>query len=126
MIIRDRVDDVRGFFRSLDLQLYPRNPSSGMKFKVLEAFALGVPVVTNAAGVEGMPVEDGVHAGLSEDDAGLIERTVALLQDPARRQQVRYQARELLKTHCSPESALDRVERIYNQIITETSTVAVG
>ena len=126
VIIRDRVDDVRGFFRSLDLQLYPPNPSSGMKFKVLEAFALGVPVVTNAAGVEGMPVEDGVHAGLSEDDAGLIERTVALLQDPARRQQVRYQARELLKTHCSPESALDRVERIYNQIITETSTVAVG
>lgn len=114
--ITDHVSDVQAFFRKIDLQLYAPNPSSGMKFKVLESFAYGIPVVTNAAGVEGIPAEDGIHAGICEDDAGLIERTVALLSDPQRRERQRRAARTLLEGHCDPNSVLNQLEQIYARI----------
>lgn len=115
--IEDDVADVPAFFRGIDLQLYPPNPSSGMKFKVLESFAFGVPVVTNAAGVEGIPAEDGVHAGICEDDAGMIERTVALLRSAELRQRRRVAARALLEEHCNEERVLGEYEKIYTRIV---------
>jgi glycosyltransferase involved in cell wall biosynthesis len=84
-----------------------------MKVKVLEAFALGVPVVTTAEGVEGIPAEDGVHAGVCEDDEGLAARAVALLLDPARQNRQRAAARALVERHCGPGATLDAVERLH-------------
>jgi glycosyltransferase involved in cell wall biosynthesis len=118
--IEDQVTDVPGFFEGIDLQLYPPNPSSGMKFKVLESFAFGVPVVTNAAGVEGIPAKDGVHAGICEDDAGMIDRAVALLESAELRQRHRVAARALLEEHCSAERVLGEFENIYARIAPAT------
>jgi glycosyltransferase involved in cell wall biosynthesis len=114
--VRDRVDDPLAFFQEIDLVVYPPNPSSGMKFKVLEAFALGVPVVTNAAGVEGIPALDGTHAGIAEDDAGLIDRADRLLRDPEARDRMRRAARGLLEEHCGPQSVLDQVEAVHDEV----------
>ena len=114
--IQDHVSDVESFFRSIDLQLYAPNPSSGMKFKVLESFAYGVPVVTNAAGIEGIPARDGIHAGICDDDAGLIHRTERLLADPAQRERQRVAARVLLERHCDPDAVLDQFEALYARI----------
>ena len=111
--IEDHVSDVQAFFRGIDVQLYAPNPSSGMKFKVLESFAFGVPVVTNLAGVEGIPAQDGIHAGVCEEDKGLIDRTVALLRDPRLAHDQRMAARALLETHCQPDAVLDKFEQIY-------------
>ena len=48
----------------------------------------------SSAGVEGIRVEDQIQVGICEDDAGLIERTAAQLNDP------------LLETRCSPPAVL--------------------
>lgn len=120
VMIEDRVTDVEGFFRSIDLLLYAPEHGSGMKFKVMEAFAYGVPVVTNSQGTEGMPVEDGVHAGVAEDDAGLIDRVVALLLDPTRADSQLVAARQLLESHCGPRPTLDAVEQVYARILAAT------
>ncbi len=114
--IEDRVEDVEAFFRGIDLMLYAPNRSSGMKFKTLESFAFGVPVVTTADGVEGIPAEDGIHAGIAEDDAGLIDRAVALLGDLGARQRLCVAARSLIEATCSPGLVLDQFETIYESI----------
>lgn len=114
--VHEDVPDTIPYFRGTDVLLYAPGPATGMKVKVLEAFALGVAVVTNADGVEGLPALDGVHAGLAEDDAGLIDRTVALLADPARRARMRHDARALVETHCSPGPVLDRLDAVHAEI----------
>lgn len=48
------------FFRRLSVLLYPLDRGSGMKVKVLEAMASGVPVVTTPPGAEGIAPNDGV------------------------------------------------------------------
>jgi len=124
--VHEDVPDTIPYFRGTDVLLYAPGPATGMKVKVLEAFALGVPVVTNADGVEGLPAADGVHAGLAEDDAGLIDRTVALLAAPARRARMRRDARALVEAHCSPGPVLDRLEAIHSEIAARSATAPSG
>ena len=55
-----------------------------MKVKVLDSSGYGTRVVITSEEVEGLSTVDGVHAGVSEDRAGLIERAVELLARPSR------------------------------------------
>jgi glycosyltransferase involved in cell wall biosynthesis len=114
--VAEDVPDTIPYFRAIDALLYAPPRGSGMKVKVLEAFALGTPVVTNAEGVEGLPAVDGVHAGVAEDDAGLVERAVALLRNPALRHSRRLAARALLESHCGPGPTVDAVEAVHASI----------
>jgi glycosyltransferase involved in cell wall biosynthesis len=115
--ILENVPDTRPFFENSSLLLYAPERGSGMKVKVLEAFAYGVPVVTTREGVEGIPAGDGVHAGISDHDAGLVERALDLLKDPARQESHRLAARVLVTEHCHPRTVLDGVERCYEDML---------
>jgi len=114
--VYENVPDILPYFDATDVMLYTPASGSGMKVKVLEAFALGVPVVTTGEGVEGIPAADGVHAGVAEDDAGLIERTVRLLTDPSHYRAVRREARRLVEAHCAPTRSIDLVEACYDAV----------
>jgi glycosyltransferase involved in cell wall biosynthesis len=111
------VPDTLPYFANTDVMLYAPISGSGMKVKVMEAFALGTPVVTTTEGVEGLPAGDGVHAGICEDDRGLIDRTIALLTDPGAADRRRSNARTLLEEHCSPAVTVTQVERIYREMV---------
>jgi glycosyltransferase involved in cell wall biosynthesis len=115
--IEENVADVQPYFDRTGVFLYAPSRGSGMKIKILEAMAFGVPVVTTSEGVEGLPAEDGVHAGVCEDDEGLIDRTVALLGDRERQNRQRRAARDLLETHCAPAATLDAIESIYQSML---------
>lgn len=115
--IAEDVPEIQPYFDRTSVLLYAPVRGSGMKMKVLESMAFGVPVVTTTEGVEGIPALDGVHAGVADDDAGLIERTVALLLDPARQERQRVEARRLLESHCGPEATVSAIERIYDRML---------
>jgi glycosyltransferase involved in cell wall biosynthesis len=107
------VPDTAPYFEATDVMLYAPQVGSGMKVKVLEALAQGTPVVTTRDGVEGLPAVDGVHAGICDDDAGLVERTVALLKNPELRRARRLAGRELIERTCGPGPTVDALERVY-------------
>jgi glycosyltransferase involved in cell wall biosynthesis len=115
--IVENVPDILPYFRATDVLLYPAEQASGMKVKVMEAFALGVPVVTTGVGVEGLPAVDGVHAGIAEDDAGLIGRTVELLRDAGLCRRHSMAARQLVESICGSAHNLDLLEQIYRQVV---------
>lgn len=115
----ENVPEIRPYFEGTAVMVYAPSRGSGMKIKILEAMASGIPVVTTGEGVEGLPAVDGVHAGVCEDDAGLIDRTVALLEDPDAQNRQRRAARALIESHCGPGPTVDAIESIYERM-TET------
>jgi glycosyltransferase involved in cell wall biosynthesis len=114
--VHENVAETEPFFRRLNVMLYATDAGSGMKVKVMEAFAFGTPVITNADGVEGLPAMDGVHVGLAEDDETLVEKTLLLLRDGARARLQSENARELLERCCSPRIVLDAHEELFRRI----------
>ncbi|MGB8681323.1 MAG: glycosyltransferase [Candidatus Binatus sp.] len=115
-IIED-VPDIRPYFNGSSVLVHAADQASGIKVKIVEAMAFGIPVVTNTEGIEGLPVRDGVHLLVSDDDSGIIERTAALLRDVPQQERMRLAARDLIETQCSPARALDAVEACYRDLI---------
>lgn len=115
--IKENVPDTKPYFESTSVFLYAPSRGSGMKIKILEAFAFGIPVVTTSEGVEGLAAEDGIHAGIADDDVGLIDRTVRLLKDPVKQNNQRKAGRDLVEQQCSPQVTLSLLEQAYKIIL---------
>lgn len=114
--IEENVPDTRPYFERTSVMLYAPARGSGMKIKILEAMGYGVPVVTTSEGVEGLPALDDVHAGLADDDAGLIQRAVRLLTSTDHQNRLRFAARQLIERYCSPDATITAIESIYNKM----------
>jgi glycosyltransferase involved in cell wall biosynthesis len=86
------------------LVAFPCPPTSGPKIKVLEALALGVPVVTTAAGVEGLFIADAA-ADVAAAEHEFADRVVTLLSDPPRRADMATRARAAVAAVHAPGPA---------------------
>jgi len=102
------------FLGGLSLLLYPVTRGSGMKVKVLEALATGVPVVTTRFGAEGIEACAGVI--VAEDDEALVAAAVTLLEDGDRRRAAGDAARELFLRRYAPEPAAEPLIRLYERM----------
>lgn len=104
------------FFSRVSVLAYAPGRGSGMKIKVMEAMAYGVPVVTTSEGVEGMEVVDGEHAFVAEEDAAIADHIEALLADRASRLRLRDSARGLLEARYTAGPVMGRMMEVYDQV----------
>lgn len=79
-----RVPDARAFLASGSAMVVPLLSGGGMRVKILEAMALGVPVVSTRLGATGIEARDGVEIRLADEPRFMAEACVELLRDPAR------------------------------------------
>jgi glycosyltransferase involved in cell wall biosynthesis len=96
---------------------YAPSRGSGMKVKVMEAMAYGVPVVTTWEGVEGIDYENGRDCWVAESDEDLADRACRLLENCGERQQMRDAARTLIEERYSPGPVVDKMMLVYQQLI---------
>jgi GT2 family glycosyltransferase/glycosyltransferase involved in cell wall biosynthesis len=75
------VEDIQPLFSSTALFVCPIRSGSGVRVKLLEAFASGIPVVSTTLGAEGLARVDGEFCALADDAAGFAEKTIRLLKD---------------------------------------------
>jgi polysaccharide biosynthesis protein PslH len=114
--LRANIDHPRDFFSQVAVMAYTPGRGSGMKIKVMESMAFGVPVVTTAEGVEGLAVEPGVHAHVAEEDDRLADRIVELLRDRRAAEQMREAARALIVDRYNPRIVVDGMIDIYLEV----------
>ncbi len=79
------VDDIRPVIAGSAACVVPLRQGGGTRLKILEAMALGVPVVSTRKGAEGLDVVDGEHLLLADGPRALAVATVRPLQDGALR-----------------------------------------
>ncbi len=77
------VEDIQPLFSSSTLFVCPIRSGSGVRVKLLEAFASGIPVVSTTLGAEGLARVDGEFCALADDAEGFAEKAVRLLENPA-------------------------------------------
>ena len=112
----DNIGHPSEFFSRIAVMAYAPRRGSGMKVKVLESMAYGVPVVTTAEGVEGIDHEDGVHCVVREDDEALATAIIDLLNDAPRRARMAEAARALVESRYSPAPVLSQMLAAYDRV----------
>ncbi|HLJ14315.1 MAG TPA: glycosyltransferase [Bryobacteraceae bacterium] len=76
------VEDIREPLASYAIFVCPILSGSGVRVKLLEAFAAGIPVVSTRLGAEGLAREDGQICALADDPAEFAAKIVELFERP--------------------------------------------
>lgn len=105
----------KDFLRSVGLLLYPLGRGSGTKVKVLEAMALGLPIVTTPRGAEGLAPSPGIV--VEEAAEGLAASAAALLADRDARGRLGDQARDLFMRDHAPAVATRPIIDLYGSML---------
>jgi glycosyltransferase involved in cell wall biosynthesis len=113
------VESAADFLAGLSLLLFPVERGSGMKVKVLEAIATGVPVVTTPVGAEGIDAGEGVVVETS--DEALAAAAARILADAGERRERGAAAREAFLRRYAPEPATLPLAELYRRMAGEAA-----
>jgi len=113
------VDDVRPYIDAADVYVCPIRDGGGTKLKVLDALAMGKPLVAHPLACEGIPVVDGRQVLFAESPQDFSDRITWLLDRPEERQRMQEEARRFAVEHFSYERIGDRLCRLYEDLVRE-------
>ena len=94
---------------------------SGVKNKLLEAMALGRPIVTTSIGVESLDIEPGRDVIVADDPAATAEALDRLLGDPAVQARLGAAARERVVARYSWDACAARYDELYADLAAITA-----
>lgn len=110
------VPDVRPLLAQAWCSIAPIHSGGGTRLKILEAMALGTPVVTTSKGCEGIDAQDGVHLLVADTPQAFADAILRLFADPELRRRLAIQGYELVRTHYDWAMTLPRflhfIERV--------------
>jgi glycosyltransferase involved in cell wall biosynthesis len=113
------VDDVRGPLARYAVFVCPILSGSGVRVKLLEAFAAGIPVVSTIIGAEGLAEKDGEFCALSDSPAGFAERVLKLFEDPAAAAAMAVRARAEVVAHWDMAAITRKLVEGYGELVRE-------
>lgn len=114
IVLTGEVADVRPYLAGATVYIVPMRIGGGIRLKVLEAFALEMPVVSTALGVEGVAgLYDGTHFLLADTPQQFADAILRLLDDPAAGRVLGAAARELAIAGYDWKAIIPRLEAAY-------------
>ena len=112
------VPDVRPHLASSAVVICPIKVGVGIQNKVLEAMAMGKPVVATSAACGGIPdAVDGRHLIRADDGAHTAEAILGLLDNPEHGQKLGTRARRFVEERYSWDAAVRQLEEVYAQTV---------
>ena len=107
------VEDLRECFAGMSVLVTPIRIGGGTRLKILEAMALGVPVVSTSIGCEGIAVEDGRHILVADSAICFAEKVLQVFGDAKLRKQLTEEAYALVKERYGWETIVRKMETVY-------------
>nr|WP_242477197.1 glycosyltransferase [Halochromatium glycolicum] len=116
------VDDIRPEVKGAAAYIIPLRVGGGTRIKAFEAMAMGIPVVSTALGVEGLPVTPDEHYLQGDTGEAFAAALVRLLDDSSLRQSLSRTARGYVEESFSSQAVARRFEAICMQTLHADST----
>lgn len=104
-------------FETADILLAPLRIAGGTSYKILEAMASGVPVVTTSRGIAGLEAQAGKHLLVADDVRQIVEKTLGLLRDDDLYKKIVLEARSLIEKEYSWEIIGRKLEKVYESSV---------
>ena len=118
--ITGEVEDMRPYFDSATIYCAPLRFASGIQNKLLEALAMGLPVVTTPVAAAGLSV-DGAEPPLAvaEGSQAVAEEALRLLEHEDERARLASAGRRFVEEHFTWERSIGKLERLCEEAVAE-------
>lgn len=110
------LDDVRPAIAQSWACVVPLRVGGGTRLKILEAMALGTPVVSTTKGAEGLEVTPGEDILIADEPADFAAATSRLLSDPALRGRLAANGKRLVHERYSWDQIGERLNQLLYQV----------
>jgi glycosyltransferase involved in cell wall biosynthesis len=120
------VEDVRQPLARYAVFVCPILSGSGVRVKLLEAFAAGIPVVSTTLGAEGLARVDGQFCGLADQPAAFAERVLALFEDPGTAAQMAARARAEVEANWDMAAITRKLVEGYREMVREKRSTSLS
>ncbi len=111
---RGQVEDIREPLERYAVFVCPVLSGSGVRVKLLEAFAAGIPAVSTSMGAEGLA---GEWLEVADDPGSFAASIVELLADPARARAMAQRARQEVERNWDIRLLTERLEAHYREVV---------
>lgn len=109
------VADAQPFWIGASALAVPILSGGGVRVKILEAMAMGVPVVSTTLGCEGLAVHDGEHLLIADTPQDFALACAKVLQDEQLARTLAHNARQLILERYDAKIALQTLDAAYTQ-----------
>ncbi|HEX4135449.1 MAG TPA: glycosyltransferase [Bryobacteraceae bacterium] len=116
------VEDIQPLFASCSVFVCPIRSGSGIRVKLLEAFASGIPVVSTAIGAEGLARVDGEFCALADDAPGFANKVIELLENCKLAHEMAARARQEVTQNWDMQVVTERLVGRYRDLIEQKRT----
>jgi glycosyltransferase involved in cell wall biosynthesis len=120
IVVTGTVDDVRPYLRKASVMVVPLRAGGGIRIKIFEAMASGVPVVSTSVGAEGLDVENNKNILIGDSPEDFADKTLRILNNEL--PEISSNARRLVEENFSWEKVTDLFEKYCKTIIEKTRT----
>lgn len=130
IVVTGSVPEVETYIEQSDIVVVPLRIGSGTRLKILEAMALGKPVVATNIGAEGLNVGNGVNIVIEDTPEDFALSVIRLLSDPDYAEAIGNAGRELVMREYTWQSIENRISTVIGSrqtnLRTEPLTVGPG
>lgn len=110
------VEDLDPYFAKSALIVIPVRVGSGMRVRILEAFARATPVVTTTVGLEGIQAESGREVLVADNPADFAQSVINLLQDKTLQERLSVNGRHLVENKYDRQVVLAELDKTYKKL----------
>ncbi|NOX63238.1 MAG: glycosyltransferase [Chloroflexi bacterium] len=121
--ITGRLPDLTPVYHQADIALAPLRAGSGTRLKILEAFALGVPVVSTSIGCEGIDAKPARHLLVADDAPAFVAAVERLIADRELRRVLASEARSLVERRYDWRRIAELHVALYKRLIASKISV---
>jgi glycosyltransferase involved in cell wall biosynthesis len=113
------VEDVRAPLAQYAVFVCPILSGSGVRVKLLEAYAAGIPVVSTRVGAEGLTGKDGEFCAVADDPGAFAERVLYLFENPRAAAEMAARARAEVEANWDMAAITRRLVEGYRETVRE-------
>jgi glycosyltransferase involved in cell wall biosynthesis len=116
VIVTGFVDELAPYFASSALMVIPVRAGGGMRVRILEAFARGMPVVTTTVGLEGIDAQPGRDVLVADSPSSFAEAVLQLMQDKSLQALLASNGRQLVESRYDWQVVLGELDKTYERL----------
>lgn len=117
IIVSGFVEDVRGIMAKCQVFIVPLKTGSGMRIKILNALAMGRPIVSTSIGCEGIEVQNGKNICIANTREEFAQGVIELMKNESIRKRLGEEGIKLVKEKYKWEQIAEKITDEYNKII---------